>query len=68
MSRGKKGHTGESLAVALAALGKELERGSGLRLLLALEVHAFRREEAAGIGGHIEGLMRQALGRDLEDP
>src|SRR3954447_2611504 len=47
---------------------EELERGSGLRLLLAEQVDPEPRQIGAGLGGDLERLAGPALRRQLEDP
>src|SRR4051794_22353970 len=48
-------------------MGEELQGGAGLRLLLAAEVDPVPGQEDPGLGGHLEGLRREALGRQLHD-
>ena len=47
--------------------GEELQRGAGLRLLMALERHTALCQECPCLGRHLERLGRAAPGGQLED-
>src|SRR4051812_1579135 len=47
---------------------EQLERRLGLRLGLAGEIEADSLEIGARLGAHLERLLREPLGRELEDP
>src|SRR4051812_9839773 len=49
------------------ATREELQRGLGLRLLVAPEIDASLFEEPPGVERHCERLTRDTLGRELDD-